>query len=189
MTAMQAEPVGVMAAILACQKATRLVEDMAGQQRSLIERILKMVQANQGGGGGQAAPSADLPILGNQLMSLEDMCRDQTSRDENIARLVRELEECMDVGGVQLGRFQFGFMKDLVNFISKRAPQVDYSLFIDGFSILHSMDYGSVAYDTALSSEHVVSKAVYLNRAQARVVTSYRTAYPDVFGSSDDKGR
>jgi hypothetical protein len=66
---------------------------------------------------------------------------------------------------------------------------VDYSLFIDGFSILHSMDYGIVAYDTALSLEHAVSRASYFNSSQARVATSYCTAYLDVFRSSDDKGR
>jgi hypothetical protein len=61
-------------------------------------------------------------------------------------------------------------MKDMINFITRRTSLADYGLFLEGFSVLHSMDYGSVAYDTALSSEHVVAKAAYANTAQARVI-------------------
>jgi hypothetical protein len=93
MAAMQANQGGVRYDIVACQKATRLAEERAGQQCSLIERILSMIHANQGGGGGRADQSGDLQVLGNRLMALEDMCRDPTGRVENIARLVRELEE------------------------------------------------------------------------------------------------
>jgi hypothetical protein len=171
------------------QRSVELLKTAAGDQRVLMDQMLSAFKVNQGGPGTSGPAAGELQVLGNRVQALDDFCRDPTGRVEGIARSVRDLEERFDIGGVKFGRFQFGSMKDLVNFVRRRAPQVDYSLFLDGFSILHSMDWGSVAYDTALSSEHAVAKAAYSNTAQARVATSYRTAYPDVFGSSDDKGR
>jgi predicted hydrolase (HD superfamily) len=65
------------------------------------------------------------PILANlridhacvRIMSLEKLCMEPTSMIKGLARAVRELEEKFDIGGVQLGQFQFGLMSYLMNFI------------------------------------------------------------------------
>jgi hypothetical protein len=79
-------------------------------------------------------------------------------------------------------------MNDMLNFVQKRAPRADYGLFLDAFALLHSLDLGTMLVDTALSTEHAVSKVKYKNMSQARIATSYQTAYTEIFGTTEDKG-
>jgi hypothetical protein len=117
------------------QRLVEMLKMIAGDQRVLMDQMLSAFKVNQGGPGTNGPSAAELRVLGNRVQALDDFCRDPTGRVEGIARSVQDLEERFDIGGVKFGRFQFGSMKDLVNFIQQRAPQVDYSLFLDGFSI------------------------------------------------------
>ena len=172
--------------VTATQARDELDEEVK-QQRRLLEQVMTFVTTNQPQHTVAPTATVELEDLQAQIQDLDNTVNSPTGQFQALVTMVDKLENRMDMGGVQFGDFQFGCMSDMLIFLSTRSKDIDFGLFTDAFSCLHAMDVGTVDHDTALTSVYVITKSAYANNAQARISTSYRTAYPDIFGASDER--
>jgi len=149
------------------------------------EKLIAKLRVLRGTMAAELAKASEAPGL------LRNLDQAVFATDRSLAKLrlaLTALEEKLDMGGVELGGQRFGSLTDFTNWLTVNSDPLgvapDYGLFVDATGVLHALSRGTVAMATILGQEHAINKAGYHNEMSVRVSTSYKTAYPYVFGVS-----
>jgi hypothetical protein len=124
-----------------------------------------------------------------RVVILEYAVLDPRGRVESIMQEVKNLEEKVEMGGVEFQEWQFPSQTEFLQWIHRHNPshsELDYGLFLDAFSLLHGLDSGTLSQAEALKAEHDTKKVQYASALAARVSTAFATNFPDVFGTGGD---
>jgi hypothetical protein len=131
----------------------------------------------------------DLESIRERLTHLELSITDPRGALESLKQAVNNLEDKVDMGGVEFEEWHFGSQSEFVQWVKRNYPahdSLDYGMFMDAFSMLHGLNAGNVSQAEALKAEHDTKKVQYPSPLAARVSTAFRTNYPDVFGTGGD---
>jgi hypothetical protein len=189
-----------------------LKSDHEAETRALLEGVRSMVEQEVQHALATSSTSVSEATIASLRRHVETLDQDQATRVNVVAqdlerlneallgkhgavnalkRANRELADKVEHGGVAYKKHSFASPDDFLTWVERQMPRgvPDYGLFVDVFSLLHTLSAGTITHSEALKTEHDQSKVNYKNSLQSRISTSYDTNFPDVFGRSDLSGQ
>jgi hypothetical protein len=129
--------------------------------------------------------------MAQDLEQLEQSLLGKNGAISALKRVTQDIADKVEHGGVAYKKYSFASPEEFLKWMQRAMPRgtPDYGLFVDIFSLLHSLTSGTVTHSEALKTEHDQSKVHYKNSLQSKVSTSFDTNFPDVFGTSDLSGQ
>jgi len=172
------------------------LKSVMARQRSLMDGLLDaMNNLNIASTSAVGGPSTDrlrqlergAASAINRIERLERTCYDPTGLLATVREDIKDLENKVDLGGVQFEDFKWSSPREFLDWMRLKtgATPPSFGLFVDTFTLLHNLTPGTVRMSDALGAEHATQKVNYNTDMEARSATSFVTEYPDVFGKSE----
>jgi len=190
-------------------QSARREEEARARERGLMARIVQVETENSQYGklingaldmvsdlhsrphttsGGRFTPIMDgLAHVTARTDRLEETCYQPNGELEGLRRSLNLMRDQLALGGVEFGEHHFTSTTAFKEWFLRHSPSgrpTSFGLFWDAFALLHNLAPGTVAMQDSLKADEAVQKVRYATTAEARVATSFTTAFPDVFGSS-----